>query len=177
MRPSRAGAGLMITDAAALAVLAAGCASSAGRAASSAPSAASSAVTTRHANDPAGAIQFPPTLFGFRQDASAQAQKLDQNMAQTLAMIGMFAHPRLALYGSMDTGDMFIVGVTDLTTAAQSRASERRRGANPSEKEYRANSCCSTTAVRRRWACSPIHKLPCTGRWTPAACSSSASPS
>ncbi len=119
VRPSRAGAGLMIAGAAALAVLAAGCASSAGRAASSAPSAASSAVTTQHATSPAGAIQFPPSLFGFGQDTSAQAQKLDQNMAQMLAMMGMFAHPHVALYGSMETGDMFIVGVTDLTTAAQ----------------------------------------------------------
>jgi|SRR5215469_2119064 len=118
-RRRRALAGLTIACTSALAALTAGCANSPAPAASSTRSATSPTVTVQRATTPAGAIQFPGTLFGFQQDTSAQAQKLDQQMAQMLDTLGMFAHPHVALYGSLDTGDMFIVGVTDLTAAAK----------------------------------------------------------
>jgi hypothetical protein len=102
-----------------VAVLTAGCASSVTAGASSASSAASSAASTQRATTPTGAVQFPATLFGLEQDTGAQAQKLDQETGQMLGMMGMFAHPHVALYGSMDTGNMFILGVTELTAAAK----------------------------------------------------------
>jgi hypothetical protein len=63
-------------------------------------------------------------LFGFRQDTGTQAPKVDRDMAQVFAMMGMFTHPHIALYGSMATGDVFIVGVTELTAAAKKYSSK-----------------------------------------------------
>jgi hypothetical protein len=126
VRPRRGLTGLMIACASALAVLAAGCARSTAPSTSSTPSSASSAVTARRTSSPDGAIRFPVTLFGFRQDTGPEAQKVDREIAQMFAMMGMFTHPHVALYGSLATGDVFIVGVTDLTAAA------KKYGAKPS---------------------------------------------
>lgn len=124
VRPRRARAGLTIAFTSALAVLTAGCAGSTDPSTSSTPSTVSSAVTAQHTSSPGGAIHFPATLFGFHHDTGTEAQKVDRDIAQMFAMMGMFTHPRVALYGSMVTGDMFIVGVTDLTAAAKKYGSK-----------------------------------------------------
>jgi hypothetical protein len=100
-----------------LAVLAVGCNRSNAPSTSSTPSGASSVVSAQHS--PGGAIHFPATLFGFHQDTGTEAQKVDRDIAQLFAMMRMFTHPHLALYGPMTTGDVFIVGVTDLTDATR----------------------------------------------------------
>jgi hypothetical protein len=110
----------------ALVALTAGCAQSASPSTSSSPSAASSAVAAQQTSSPDGAIHFPGTLFGFHQNTSAEAQKVDREIARLYAMMGMFTHPHFALYGSTATGDLFIVGVSDLTAAV------RKYGLKPS---------------------------------------------
>jgi len=124
VRPRGALTGLTIALTSALAVLIAGCARSAAPATASTPSTASSAVAAPHTSSPAGAIHFPATLFGFHHDTGAQAQKVDREVAQMFAMMGMFTHPHVALYGSLATGDMFVVGVSGLTAAAKKYGQE-----------------------------------------------------
>jgi len=115
-RSCRTLTGTTIAFTAALAALTAGCA---GPTAPSTSSTASSAVTAPRASGPGSAIHFPATLFGFHHDTGTQAQKVDREIAQMFAMMGMFTHPHVALYGSLTTGDMFVLGVSGLTAAAK----------------------------------------------------------
>jgi hypothetical protein len=126
IRPCRALTGLTIVFPLALVLLTAGCAGSTAPSTSSTPSTAASAVTAQHTSSPGGAIHFPATLFGFHHDTGTEAQKVDRSVARMFAMMGMFTHPHVALYGSMTSGDLFIVGVSGLTAAA------RKYGAKPS---------------------------------------------
>jgi len=111
--------GLSGAVASALVTLTAGCAQSTAPSTSSTSLAASLTATPPHTSSPGGAIHFPATLFGFHQNTGSEAQKVDQGIVRMFAIMRMFTHPQVVLYGSMATGDMFIVGVTDLTAAAK----------------------------------------------------------
>jgi len=111
--------GLSGAVASALVTLTAGCAQSTAPSTSSTSLAASLTATPPHTSSPGGAIHFPATLFGFHQNTGSEAQKVDQGIVRMFAIMRMFTHPQVVLYGSMATGDMFIVGVTDLTAVAK----------------------------------------------------------
>lgn len=116
VRPRRVLTGPAIAFASALAVLTAGCARAATPATASIPA---SAATAQHTSSQAGTTHFPATLFGMHQNTGAPARKIAHSITGLLASMGMLTHPRASLYGSLATGDSFIVGIADLTAAAK----------------------------------------------------------
>ena len=116
-RPRRAFTGLAVAVVSAVTVASAGCASSS--ASSPAQSSASSPAAAQHTSSSSGAIHFPATLFGVARNTSADAQQFAHQMTHQFAMLGMFAHPQAAVYGTSPDSQLFVLVISDLSATAK----------------------------------------------------------
>ena len=132
VRPRRARTGLAITVVSAVAVMTAGCASSSTSSPAAAqPTSSSSGAIHSPAAQPtsssSGTVHFPATLFGLPQNTGATGQQIAREVMHGLAMIPIYSHPRIAVYGdARTTGRLIIVGISGLSAAF------KKYGAKPS---------------------------------------------
>ena len=135
--PRRARTGLAIAVVSAVAVVAAGCASSstsspAGSSTSSpAHSSTSSPAAAQPATSSSDAVHFPATLFGLPRNTGAAAQQIARGITHELAVIPIYTHLQLAVYGTTGTLHMIWVGISHLSAAV------RKYGGKPSAAKLR----------------------------------------
>jgi len=106
LRPRRTVAFLAVALVPALAVITGGCGNSG--TSSAAP----------HGSSSSGAIHFPATLFGLRQDTGSGGQHVTHAFIHELSIMPIFTHPQAAVYGT-PAGPFFLVGISGLTAAAK----------------------------------------------------------
>jgi hypothetical protein len=124
-RPRRTRTGLAVAVVSAVAVVTAGCANSS--ASSTAQSSASSPfqpgaaspAAAQQGSSSSGAIHFPAALFGLAHNTSAPAQQLARQLTRELALMGMFAHPQAAVYGTSPASRLLVVAITELSASAK----------------------------------------------------------
>ena len=116
-RPRRARTGLAIAVVSAAAVVVAGCASSS--TSPSARSSASSPAAAHAASSSSGAIHLPATLFGLPHNTGRTAQQIARGITHELALIPIYTHLHLAVYGTGATSQLIILGISDLSAAAK----------------------------------------------------------
>lgn len=131
-RPRCALTGLAIAVVSAVAVVTAGCASSS--ASSPAHSSASSPAAAQPASSSSGAIHFPSMLFGLPHNTGASAQQVARGVIHGLAVMPIFTHPQVAVYGTGSNSQLIIVVISGLSAAAKKyggkvSAAGLRRGA------------------------------------------------
>ena len=124
-RPRRARTGLAIAVVSAAAVVVAGCASSStspsaySSTSPSARSSTSSPAAAHAASSSSGAIHLPATLFGLPHNTGRTAQQIARGITHELALIPIYTHLHLAVYGTGATSQLIILGISDLSAAAK----------------------------------------------------------